>query len=312
VITNERNDRALRSQLEIILPYLDDPHVEDIYLNPDGSVWVKTMLGPDFDIGDLDAGDARNIINLVASFNNTVCNADHPILEAILPFRTARFQAMIPPVVTAPSFAIRLRPQKIFTLAEYQSVGVMSARQVEVISAAIQAHKNILLVGGTGSGKTTLLNALLHELATSADRIVSIEDTPELQCSSKNHVALFTSESESMTSCIRAALRIRPTRIVVGEVRGGEALALLKAWNTGHPGGFSTVHANDARAGLQRIEQLAREATEAPQQQFIASTVNVVVFIAPDPKHPVGRRVQEVLAVTGYKDGEYTFKELYL
>jgi P-type conjugative transfer ATPase TrbB len=310
VITNERNDRALRSQLEIVLPYIDDPHVEDIYLNPDGTLWVKTMLGPDFVIGNLDSGDARNIINLVAAFNKTVCNVDRPILEAILPFRSARFQAIIPPVVAAPVFDIRLRAQKVFTLDEYERAGVMTEWQVSVLEAAIKAHKNILLVGGTGSGKTTLLNALLRELATSDDRIVSIEDTPELQCSSKNHVALFTSETESMTSCIRAALRIRPTRIVVGEVRGGEALALLKAWNTGHPGGFSTVHANDARSGLLRLEQLAREATEAPQQQFIASTVDVVVYIAPDPKHPVGRRVKQAVDVKGYENGEYIFEDL--
>lgn len=311
-ITVGRTTRALESQLKDILTLLEDPTVEDVFVNPDGKVWVNQRERLPYSFGSMDSGDVWNVINLVASYNRTVCNADKPILEAILPFRGARFQAMIPPVVAAPAFAIRLRPQSIYTLDQYIQSGVMTARHAEALIDAIASYRNVLLVGGTGSGKTTLLNAVLAELAIHCadDRIVSIEDTPELQCSSENYTALFTGELVSMAHCLRAALRLRPTRIIVGEVRGPEALDLLKAWNTGHPGGLATVHANGGRDGLERMEQLAREATEAPQQQFIASTVNLCVFLAPDITHPAGRRVRQVLEVTGYRDGDYQFKEI--
>lgn len=313
VVSSERTQRALRTHLDPIMNYFDDPKVEDISVNPDGSIHINCRGIGSLKCGVMEAGDRSNIINLVAAYNNTICNAERPFVEAILPFREARFQGLISPMVSAPAFSIRLRPQTIYTLRDYWVAGILTSTQREVLSEAVRSYRNILLVGGTGSGKTTLLNALLSELAVCCpnDRVVSIEDTPELQCGNKDHVDLLSSETVSMAGCLRAALRLRPKRIIVGEVRGAEALDLLKAYNTGHPGGLATVHANDAVAGLERLEALAREATEAPQQRFIASTINLVVFIKPIAIEPY-RKVSQILRVCGYKNNEYIFEEASL
>jgi len=189
---------------------------------------------------------------------------------------------------------------------------VRGKRHADVIRSAIAKRKNILVAGSTGSGKTTFINAVLDELATisSADRVLIIEDTPELQCNVKNSVALLAVGRVSMLDCLRASMRLKPTRIVVGEVRGGEALSMLKAWNTGHPGGAASVHANDARGALIRLESLVAEATEAPQQQLIAEAVNVVVFVDSEPAIKAGRKVREVAVVMGYREGSYELEYL--
>jgi len=225
-------------------------------------------------------------------------------------------------------FAIRLRPRRIFTLGDYEAahiltekddplnrlrrredfaVSVRSLTHSDIIRAAIRARKNILVVGSTGSGKTTLVNAILDALAqiTPNDRVISIEDTTELQCAVKNYLDLRAVGKVTMLECLRACMRLKPTRIVVGEVRGAEAHTLLKAWNTGHPGGAATIHANDAISGLIRLESLVAEATSAPQQTLIGEAVNVVIFIDEESDLKAGRKVREVLLVTGYRDGRY-------
>ncbi len=148
-----------------------------------------------------------------------------------------------------------------------------------------------------------MLDALAQ--ITPYDRVISIEDTTELQCSVKNYLDLRAVGKVTMLECLRACMRLKPTRIVVGEVRGSEAHTLLKAWNTGHPGGAATVHANDAISGLIRLESLVAEATSAPQQTLIAEAVNVVIFVDEEPDLKAGRKVREVLLVTGYRDGQY-------
>ena len=154
------------------------------------------------------------------------------------------------------------------------------------------AKKNILVVGSTGSGKTTFVNACLDALAslTPDDRVISIEDTTELQCRVKNYLDLRAVGRVTMLECLRACMRLKPTRIVVGEVRGPEAHTLLKAWNTGHPGGLATIHANDAMSGLIRLESLVAEATSAPQQTLIAEAVDLVIFIDEEPDLQAGRK----------------------
>ena len=184
---------------------------------------------------------------------------------------------------------------------------VRGLRHAEIIRAAVGARKNILVVGSTGSGKTTFVNACLDALAvlTPHDRVISIEDTIELQCAIKNYLDLRAVGNVTMLDCLRACMRLKPTRIVVGEVRGAEAYTLLKAWNTGHPGGMATVHANDAMSGLIRLESLVAEATNAPQQTLIAEAVDLVIFVDEEPGIAAGRKVREVLLVTGYSNGEY-------
>ena len=325
----QRLEVKLRRELgDQILRLLDDNLAEDILLNPNGSLWVKRM-GQGFSrIGEMPAAQAASALGTIAAWRGTVLNHERPILETELPLDGSRFEGIVSPVVRQPVFAIRLRPRKIFSLADYESDGIVTdgtdplnqlrrrddfldgvrgLKHGDVIRAAVRARKNILIVGSTGSGKTTLVNALLDSLSqlTPNDRVISIEDTTELQCPVENYLDRRAVGGVTMLDCLRACLRLKPTRIVVGEVRGAEAHTLLKAWNTGHPGGAATVHANDALSGLIRLESLVAEATSAPQQALIAEAVDLVVFVDEESAIKAGRKVREVLLVTGYSNGNY-------
>jgi len=235
----------------------------------------------------------------VAAMLGTTVTPDNPILECELPLDGSRFEALIPPVVPAPTFALRKKAALIFSLTDYVSTGVMTELQATLIKAAVADRKNILIAGGTGSGKTTLANAVLNEIAViSPDhRIVIIEDVLELQCSVKNTVFLRTSATIDQVSLLRATLRLRPDRIVVGEVRDKSALALLKAWNTGHPGGVGTVHANSTATALIRVGQLIQEAGVPAAPELISEAVDMVISIS---RNPTGRMIDEVAEVTNW------------
>jgi type IV secretion system protein TrbB len=326
---HQRLEVKLRRELgDQILRLLDDHLTEDILLNPDGSLWVKRMRHGFSRIGEMPAAQAASALGTIVAWRGTVLNHERPILETELPIDGSRFEGIVSPVVRRPVFAIRLRPRKIFSLDDYESDGILTdgtdplnqlrrhdnfldavrgLNHAEVIRAAVRARKNILVVGSTGSGKTTLVNAILDSLArlTPHDRVISIEDTTELQCPVKNYLDLRAVGGVTMLDCLRACMRLKPTRIVVGEVRGAEAHALLKAWNTGHPGGAATVHANDALSGLIRLESLVAEATNAPQQALIAEAVDLVVFVDEESGVKAGRKVRELLLVTGYSNGNY-------
>jgi len=266
-------------------------------------------------VGAMAASAAESLIATVASTLRTTVTRENPILECELPlfapFHGARFEAVIPPNVSpGPVFTIRRKASSVFTLDEYERQGIMTAQQREAIESAVRARQNILVVGGTGTGKTTLTNAILAYMTVIASehRLVIIEDTSELQCAAENVVILRATDTVSMLRLLKTTMRLRPDRIIVGEVRGGEALALLKAWNTGHPGGACTVHANThvnaARAGLQRIEQLIEEASTSPMRELIGEAVDLIVSIV-KADNEAGRLVQEVVAVQGYSDGAY-------
>ena len=323
-----RNEKLVRELGPFVSRCLEDPATEDVLLNPDSTLWVK-RLHHDFEVaGKIPPAQALSAFGTIAAIRDTVINHENPILETELPTDGSRFEGLIPPVVRQPVFAIRQRPRRVFTLTDYEKSGILTdkndalnrqrhrdqfldsvrgKRHAEVIRAAIEQRKNILVAGSTGSGKTTFINAVLDELAVRApeDRVLIIEDTPELQCNVRNSVALLAVGRVTMLDCLRASMRLKPTRIVVGEVRGREALSLLKAWNTGHPGGAASVHANDARSALIRLESLVAEATEAPQQQLIAEAINLVVFVDVEPAIAARRKIREVAVVLGYRDGSY-------
>jgi len=306
----ERRRAMLRSAMgPAITAALSDANVIEIMVNPDGALRVD-LLGEgrvDTEIR-LEVAQVERIIRLVASHARTEVHAAAPIVSAELPPHGEgageRFEGILPPVSLAPCFSIRKPAAKIYTLLDYVSDGIMPAETARLLSLAVVERKNILVAGGTSSGKTTLANALLVEMAHLDERVILIEDTRELQCAAPDVVALRTrTGSVSMADLVRSTLRLRPDRIIVGEVRGREALDMLKAWNTGHPGGIATVHANSGPAALYRLEQLVQEAVVTVPRRLIAEAIDMIVFIS---GRGLARRVDTVMRVAGLdSDGGY-------
>ena len=303
-------DKLRREMGATIRQAMDDPAVIEVMLNPDGSVWTdKLGIGMEY-LCDMSEVQALQMLGTIAHMLGTVVNYHHPKVEGELPGDGSRVEGVIPPIVPRPVFNIRKKASAVFSLDEYVESGRAEEKDAELLREAIKERKNILVVGGTGTGKTTFTNAILNEmrLLTPQHRLVILEDTQELQCTMKNFIAMRTNSDVSMQDLLKITMRQRPDRIVVGEVRGREALDMLKAWNTGHPGGVCTVHANDARAGLLRIEQLISEVSESPMRDLIAEAIDIVVFLIRDPH--IGPRLSELIAVEGVRDGRYIFRDL--
>jgi P-type conjugative transfer ATPase TrbB len=314
---SRRLAETLRRQLgSTLCGLMQAPDVVELMLNSDGQVWVDRLGRGMEPVCNMVAATAESLIATVASTIRSTVTRENPILECemplVPPFNGARFEAVIPPTVSpGPVFTIRRKASSVFTLDQYVTTGIMTALQCATIKRAVEERQNILVVGGTGTGKTTLTNAILAYMAevATAHRLVIIEDTSEIQCAAENAVILRATDTVSMLRLLKTTMRLRPDRIIVGEVRGGEALALLKAWNTGHPGGVCTVHANThvnaARAGLTRIEQLIQEASNSPMRELIAEAVDLIVSIAKADNEP-GRLIQEVVSISGISaDGAY-------
>jgi type IV secretion system protein TrbB len=278
-----RGARMLRTALgAAIAGYLEDPGIVEVMLNPDGRLWIDRLAGDLEDTGcRVMPADAERIVRLVAHHVGVEVHAGSPRVSAELPESGERFEGLVPPVVAAPCFAIRRPAVAVFTLDDYVAAGIMSAGQAQLLRRAVHQQKNVLVAGGTSTGKTTLVNALLAEIATTGDRIVLIEDTRELQCAAPNLVALRTKDgAASLSDLVRSSLRLRPDRIPIGEVRGAEALDLLKAWGTGHPGGVGTLHAGSAIGALRRLEQLIQEAVVTVPRALIAETIDLIAVLA--------------------------------
>lgn len=297
--TTSRGARMLRSALGIaIAGYLEDESIVEVMLNPDGRLWIDRLSSGLIDTGEtLSAADGERIVRLVAHHVGAEVHAGSPRVSAELPGTGERFEGLLPPVVAAPAFAIRKPAVAVFTLDDYVVKGIMTSGQAATLRGAVSARKNILVAGGTSSGKTTLTNALLAEVAKTSDRVVLIEDTRELQCQAPNLVALRTKDGvATLSDLVRSSLRLRPDRIPIGEVRGAEALDLLKAWGTGHPGGIGTIHAGTALGALRRLEQLIQEAVITVPRALIAETINLVAVL-------VGRGTDRRLAELALVDG---------
>ncbi|MDQ8757479.1 P-type conjugative transfer ATPase TrbB [Sphingosinicella sp. LHD-64] len=314
-VSHERRRAMLRTAMgATIAEALADPVVIEIMINPDGVLRLDRLGEGRVDTGTIyDPAQVERIIRLVASHARTEVHAASPIVSAELPPHGEgageRFEGVLPPVSLAPCFSIRKPAAKIYTLTDYVSDGIMSADAARLLSLAVVGRKNILVAGGTSSGKTTLANALLAEMAGRDERVIIIEDTRELQCAAPDTVALRTrAGSVTMADLVRSTLRLRPDRIIVGEVRGREALDMLKAWNTGHPGGIATVHANSALAALYRLEQLVQESVVTVPRRLIAEAIDMIVFLA---GRGLGRRVETIASVAGLdRDGNYAIVDL--
>ncbi|MBY6243677.1 P-type conjugative transfer ATPase TrbB [Methylosinus sp. Sm6] len=277
-----RGARMLRTALgPAVASFLEDLTVVEVMLNPDGRLWIDRLSSGLADSGcRMSAADGERIVRLVAHHVGAEVHPGSPRVSAELPETGERFEGLLPPVVAAPTFAIRKPAVAVFTLDDYAHAGIMMQSQADVLRKAVADRKNILVVGGTSTGKTTLTNALLAEIAHTSDRIVLIEDTRELQCRAPNLVALRTKDGVvSLSDLVRSSLRLRPDRIPIGEVRGAEALDLLKAWGTGHPGGIATIHAGTALGALRRLEQLIQEAVITVPRALIAETIDVIAVL---------------------------------
>lgn len=298
-----------------IVGAFDDEDVTEIYVNPrDGAVRLDTRSRGKCDTGEtLGAQRIELFLNAVATSAGLTLTADHPRLQAELPrptFRGSRLQAFIPPLAAAPTFTIRKPSSVVHTLDEYVEKGALAPRHCDVLRSAVAAHESILIAGGTNSGKTTLANALLREIAEQfpRERLVILEDTIELQCIADDHVALRTGPRVSLAELVQSTLRTSPNRIIVGEVRGAEALDLLDAWATGHPGGVATVHASSAEGALARLDRLAQRANVPPQAALVAEAIDLVVVITGGN---AGRRVTSLARVEGLDDrGRYVLHHL--
>lgn len=305
-----RAGRMLRTALGAdVRAWLAQDDVVEVMLNPDGRLWVDRLGEGLSDTGvTLGAAEGERIIRLVAHHVAGEAHARSPRISAELPDGGERFEGLLPPVVAAPVFAIRKPAIQAVSLTDYVDQGVMSRAQADALAAAVAARRNILIAGATASGKTTLANALLSELAGKDERVVVLEDTVELRCPAANTVALRSKDGvASLTELLRSTLRLRPDRIIVGEVRGPEALDLIKAWGTGHPGGIATVHAGTPLGALRRLEQLIAEAAVTVPRELIAETVEVIAVLT---GRGAARRLTDLVAVQDLAAGDYRFAPL--
>ena len=291
-----------------VLAAMADDDVTEVYVNAgDGRLRADTHSRGKVALDATVRGDqVEQFLGAVAAFRGDTLGAATPVVQAELPAETfggARLQGFVAPLVPRACFVIRKPARRVLTLARYVP-SVMTLAQKSAIEDAVRDHENILVCGGTGSGKTTLCNAILLEMSEQfpRERVVVLEDTGELQCRADDHLQLRTSEDVSLSDLVRSTLRCTPDRIVVGEVRDGAALHLLDAWATGHPGGCATVHATDARGALRRINRLAMRAGVPAQHELVAEAVGGVVVIQGGNR---GRRVEELVRVSGHRDGAY-------
>ena len=265
----------------------------------DFGVGAMHSLGIALPMAQVEAG-----VRLLAASAGKVIERDAPFLNLILP-NGARFSAAVDS--HGVTFSIRLHWRAVRPLEDF----IAAPWQLPVIDDAIRRRLNVVAIGATGAGKTTLLNALIAHLlkVLPHERLGIIEDEPELQISAPNAVRRVVRGKADMRRHVREMLRMRPDRIIVGEVRGAEALDLLKAFNTGHSGGFTTIHANSAAAALLRLESLIEEAGVPPSARLIAETINLLIFIS---RRPDGaRRIEEMVRVEGCApDGGYRLKEI--
>lgn len=311
--TRKRLDGVILASLgSDITNLLNDPTINEVYVNQDGQLRVESIYGREELPIVLSEEKIKSICASLAGYNDEIIDESHPMLGVQLTTLSLRAQLMYPPIVTKPTFFLRKKPIRIYTLDEYVEQGILSKDHQVFITNAIEEHKNILVIGATGSGKTTFLNAIIHEISKQnpKERILILEDTPELQCASKDVQRLQLPSNKkldaSMQDLVFVSLRLSPERIIVGEVRDQSAYDMLKAWNTGHSGGVSTIHANSTEDALNRLELLAKESNQVSAdpkdvRSIIGNTIDIIISIQKIRREEdTIRLVDDVLLIEGY------------
>lgn len=309
--------------LDILQPLLDDPQVTEIMVNRHDEIFIEKS-------GDIHRveetfehpGKLEDLIQTIVGKVNRIVNESTPIVDARLE-DGSRVNVVLPPLaLKGPTMTIRRFPERPLTLSDLQASGALPVEAAQLLERLVRAKYNLFISGGTGSGKTTLLNALGDRIPRS-ERVVTIEDSAELQLPAiPNLVRLETRNANAegrgsigMSALIRTALRMRPNRIVIGEVRGAEAADMLQAMNTGHEGSLSTGHANSCRDMLSRLETMVLSGMSLPLEvirQQLASALDVMVHLS---RLRDGRRVvTEIVELGGYSgSGEgYRLRPLYV
>jgi type IV secretion system protein VirB11 len=310
-ISRSRKYDALKTAITPIMCFLDDPMVLEIMVNADGKVWIdKIREGMFFSNIVMEPEEVERIVRLLAAAMNTEVNEKTPSLSAKIPGWGARVQASVPPIVAAPVFSFRKPAKLVYPLQDYVDSNILTTEEAGFLKKSVRERKNILVGGGTGSGKTTFVNALLQEVAWTNDRVYIVEDNPELQCDAENKVEIFVQPPVyTHQKAIMDSLRFRPDRIIVGEVRDGAAIDMLKAWNTGHPGGIATIHANSSASMLDRLCQLCEEVMLQAPRYLIADAIDICVHLKRDPGHSAGRSITGIMEVTGESDGQWFLRK---
>lgn len=289
----------LGAYLEPFRPWLGRDTVTEILVNRPGEVWIEDSMRPGMqriEAAEIDDRLIQRLAEQVARVSHQGINREHPLLGATLP-DGARAQFCGPPATRRHwAMAIRRHRRLDLPLDVYDSGPILSApepampdpgaRPVAFLRAAIAAKKTVLISGGTSTGKTTFLNSMLGEIAAE-ERVVLVEDTPELRLPGSNGVGLVAVKGElgeariTANELLQAALRLRPDRIVLGELRGAESVSFLRAINTGHPGSFSTIHANSLRGALDQLALMVMQTgiglSRADTIEYAASVIDVVV-----------------------------------
>ena len=273
---------------------LGDNEIVEISCNAGGEVYVERFGSDPVLSGSMARATIDYFLRWCATHSDTAITPEQPVYSGRIPGTPHRIEGLIPPVVDSPAFSIRRHTDHIITLETY----IPAPQPRAILEQAIAERTNILIAGGTGSGKTTLLNACLDHLAQTQPqtRLLTIEDTPELRPPLKNLLCLHTSDTIGMDRLLVSSLRLAPDRIVVGEVREGRVLlTLVKAWNTGHPGGFVTLHANSAREIMPRLEALAMEVPGTDPAPALKAAAGLMIFVHRGRDRPV---VQTILGRT--------------
>jgi len=293
-----------------LLDCLNDPDVFEVLVNDNGLLWTDTFSKGRVSTQKYLSSDNRfKIIMLIADATKQIVNEEHPLLEAELPDKS-RFQGYFPRVVRFPAFVIRKHAIAKQTLDDYVLCGIMTEKQKKFIVDAIYSNRNILVAGATKSGKTTLLNAILEEIAKTEERVITVEEgMSELKCTSELGLSLCTSKYASLLDILRGLLRGTPDRIVMGELRAGEAMDLLDLWNTGHGGGCASIHANSAYLSLKRLEKMILRVSINPQKESIGEIIDVVLFME---RKGTGRALKEIMEVKGYDEKKGDYDVVYL
>jgi P-type conjugative transfer ATPase TrbB len=307
-------EKLMRDMSELTT-YLHDEDVNEVMLNSNSQLWIDSTAKGMFFAGFMENARAQSIIYGVAGLMGSVISTKEPLLEVELPnaggLKGERFTAQLPPVVARPSFTIRKKSTRIYTLADYIATGRLLPSEGKIIKDWIHTRKNIIVAGSPGSGKTTFINALIQEAVASnpCERFILLEDVCELQCAGDNQLSFFTSSTVSMSDLLYTALRSRPDRILVGEVRGPEAHDMLKAWNTGCSGGIGTLHANGTQEAIQRVIDLSMEGgLHHPPLSLIRQTLNAIIFVTRQGSK--SGFISDLAEVVGYRDGQFQLHSL--